>query len=253
MSDIPLERNRLTSIIENSFRALPGLQQSVPVYKFVSRKYMDAFFETGSVRIGTMHGFRDTIAHGTSRSDIDEGNHAVVRQVDDLVLTGGYEPMISDFIGMPPSGSGATVRFTNCNFIRRHSFPNSYIFCTAAYFSEDAFLRWNESEGIDACYEINDYAVFRNAISKELAGSARWYADRYCNYVGTEIQYDSPFASEPPVFTKRKHYEWQAEQRGVWLPIGPVNQFDAKVIQIPSAIRTCRPVAILERGTVKYL
>jgi len=51
------------------------------LYKFAERKWMDEFFSTGSLRLRTVRGYRNTSEHGVGVGDHTEGRHDVFRLV----------------------------------------------------------------------------------------------------------------------------------------------------------------------------
>ncbi|MEL4871749.1 hypothetical protein AAEU41_23365, partial [Pantoea agglomerans] len=49
------------------------------IYKFLPKKYLNEFFKTGSLRLGTVYDFNDTVKHGTAVGDTREGRHGIYR------------------------------------------------------------------------------------------------------------------------------------------------------------------------------
>jgi hypothetical protein len=238
---------KLQQKISRIFPYVPPGAFQAPVYKFVSRKYLDHFFDTGSIRVGTLHDFRKIEAHGKWRGDDSEGKSNVVQHVPfvDRIEEGSF---LSNFIS---PGSGG--HFENNTFIQRRDFPNSFVFCTSSYFSNDLLQRWHQEEGVDACYEIFNWQAYKAEVSKKLAPIADVIASSYVTYVTGDIDGESQQRHILPPFVKKKEYDWQSEFRGVWLHKAPSVDVKAACIEIPEARKYCRPFAVLDSGQVRRL
>lgn len=224
-----------------------AIRGQFPVYKFVSQKWMTAFFDTGSVRVGTLHDFRKIEAHGKWRGDPYEGKSDVVQYVP-LVERIEEGSFLSQFFD--PQSVG---RFENNIFVERRDFPNSFVFCTSSRFSDDMFRRWHQEEKVDACYEIFDWQAYKAEITKKLSPIANAFFSSYVTYVAGDINGESEQRHIPPPFIKKQEYDWQSEFRGVWVHKAPSVDVKAACIEIPEARRFCRPYAVLEAGQVRRL
>jgi hypothetical protein len=227
----------------------PGTYQKpvyqMPVYKFVSRKNLDRFFDSGSIRVGTLHDFRKIEAHGKYRGDPAEGKNNIIQHVEftNRIEEGSF---LSKFIS--PESTGI---FENCLFYEQRDFPNSFVFCTSSYFSDELFQLWHENEGVDACYEICNWQAYKREITKKLAPVADAIASSYVTYVTGDIDGESEQRGILPPFIKQREYDWQSEFRGVWLHKAPSIDVKAACIEIPEARKYCRPFAVLEAGKVR--
>lgn len=238
----------MTTLQQHMSRAFPYLPPhafQVPVYKFVSRKYLDRFFDTGSIRVGTLHDFRKIEEHGKWRGDESEGKSNVVQHVPytDRIEEGSF---LSRFIA-----PGSVGQMNNNVFIEQRDYPNSFVFCTSSYFSNDLFQRWHAEEGVDACYEIFDWKGYKAEITKKLAPIANPIASSYVTYVAGDIHGESQQRHILPPFVKKEEYIWQSEFRGLWLHKAPSIDVKAACIEIPEARKYCRPFAVLEAGKIR--
>lgn len=217
------------------------------LYKFVSRKYLDAFFNVGSLRVGTLRGFADTTQFSGPRGDAIEGLATFERDLETFPIRDGHDApgLVRDAERWVASGRGTKVRYEYLS-------DDAYIFCTSRIFTEAIFQKWHLEEGVDACYEITEPGEFQDAISVVLADTVFRFSS-WCRYVDG----DAPFADfgslAPALFKFRDAYEWQQEQRMLWTPPEyTMGTLAPRLILAPEARRYCRPVAFIEGGRVRY-
>jgi len=221
----------------------------VPLYKFIERKYLYSFFSNGELRLGTIHGYRDTIEYGSVRGDSSEGRHSVIRTVDDVRVTDNSEPIVSEVFRVAEGGS---FRLVNMNLVVQRQSSDAFIFCTSHLYSEQLFLEWHKQEQLDACCEITIPQGFVDAITRKIESSA-WYARTSpVAYFNEHIDYRSPSANLPGL-TKSQKYEWQHETRSIWPPRLPSPPLQPWGIHVPDAVQFCKPFAVLENSSIRYL
>ncbi|MDI3365179.1 hypothetical protein [Pantoea sp. V108_6] len=229
----------------------------MPLYKFTTKKNHDNFFRTGSLRLGTIHDFKDTLKFSVGIGDKNEGHHTVSRLIDGREDFDNIrkQTLLSDIFDLPENH---VVRFQNFEIKKRVVSENAYIFCTSAIFSEDIFLQWHEfskikgveDEIIDSCYQILYPERFAKAISKKIEEQAYIVAANYVSYSPDPIPYDSPLKEIPPAFTKELLFSWQKEYRMMWMPNDANSLIEALFINSPEAAALCRPFATLDNGIV---
>ena len=211
-----------------------------PIYKFIEYKYLSSFFETGSLRLGTVYNFKDTDKHGKHRGDSNEGKHNVARKIDGplTVRSGENHPIISEFFKIGGEGS---VTLQNISLVMPRISPDYFVFCTSHVYTEVLFNKWMENEdGIDSCYEIFNPHGFSNAISKAISSSAYYSFASDVIYTDEDIDYRQNLN---PAITKRRNYDWQKEHRMLWSPLLPSPPLQPWNINVPEARKFCRPVA----------
>lgn len=221
------------------------------LYKFIEKEYLDSFFNTGSLRLGTIYDFKDLIQHGTSRGDTKEGSHIAVRDNKKTIELSEdkHEPIISDILNV--TGKGCTLSGGNFHSIRTS--PNGFIFCTSNQFSEKLFWKWNDTERLDSCYEIHDVKGFIEAINKVIKNSAYFCSNSNIEYIGETIDFSSEYPFKHPAFTKfKKDYSWQCENRMIWAPKGPYFTISPWIINVPEATKFCKPLAFITDGKINY-
>lgn len=216
------------------------------LYKFTESKFMNAFFETGSLRLGTIYDFQDIITHASKRGDDREGMHQLIRDFEHKQTFTNIqnEPLISEFFG---AKGNCQISLEDVSLSVQRQSPNAFIFCTSYVYTKDMHLRWNrEDTKTDACYVITEPKEFFRAISEAIYESAFYETMGEITYAPSPIPYDSPFAHQHPAFTKdEKEYSWQKEFRTVWLPKGPITPLKPWNIKVPDAIKYCKPFATL--------
>ena len=223
------------------------------LYKFLPERYLSDFFDTGSIRLGSLHGFRDTISHTLARGDNSEGSHTVSRFItNEFRLTKDTdEPIISQiFIG--PDEGYATLK--NIAMLSERSSENAYIFCTCTIYSDETFRNWNnDCEETDSCYVIYDPYMFHYELTKTIKNSVYSFMNRNIAYSSDPIPYDSDEAALSPCFTKEiSKYSWQNEHRAVWGVKRPSPNFSHWDIHCPNAAKYCKPFKKLRNKIISH-
>jgi len=222
------------------------------LFKFIEREFLDSFFATGCLRLGTIYDFKDIIEHGMSRGDQSEGEHHLIRRINGTVKLAKdkYEPVISELFRFEGEGEAS---ISNLSIVVPRKCPDGFIFCTSNRYNEKLFKDWKREENLDSCYQIININGFIQAISKAIAHSAFFYTNSNVIYTEKEIDYQSKHSNINPAFTKFKDkYDWQFENRSVWGARGPCGQLKPWIIYVPEAIQYCKPFAFIENGTITY-
>ncbi|WP_345984406.1 hypothetical protein WCX49_07130 [Sulfurimonas sp. HSL-1656] len=222
----------------------------MPLYKFIEREFLEAFFRTGSLRLGTIYDFKDIVEHGVSRGDEAEGEHHLIRGIDGTVSISKdkYEPIISEIFRVEGEGK---ISLCNLSVVVPRRCQDGFIFCTSSIYNEQLFRKWNKENDLDACYEIINQIGFISAINKAIKDSATFFACSNVTYTEKQIDYQTPEANLHPAFTKVKDdYSWQHEHRIVWGARGPSGPLNPWIVYVPEAIQYCRPFAFLENGVI---
>ena len=220
------------------------------LFKFIEKKWMDEFFKTGSIRLGTILDFGDTIAHGNCRGDSSEGKHAIKRTATQPVtLTKHHhEPIFSEYIKTDSDSvlNGITV------IVPRRS-QDGFVFCTSNQYCEQLFKRWFKEVNADACYQIIDIKGFCDAVSEAIKSTANFAYRSDCIYTEEVIDWRSPDAKYPPSITKNANdYKWQREHRFIWAPLYPSPPLKKQDIYAPEAIKFCKKFAYLDDDKIHY-
>jgi hypothetical protein len=225
----------------------------VRLYKFTAEKHMRSFFDDGTVRIGTIWTFNDTVAFGNAVGDARDGLKLLKRDVEEplTVKDGEHQPLVND-VFIPEPGGSFTVQ--GITFVTRVAALDCYVFCCSDTYSDELFKRWyREDRTYDACYEISDSDRFFRRISRRFP-LGRFAGSASCAYVPDTIDYQSEHAQISPILTKRaSRYGWQREHRAVWNPSNVRDAVEARYVRVPYAARLCRPFALMRNGSVLRL
>ncbi|WP_431622474.1 hypothetical protein [Enterobacter hormaechei] len=222
------------------------------LFKFIESQYLDAFFTNGSLRIGTIYDFKDTIEHTSARGDLNEGKHTIFRAVThELKLSSTEnEPIINEFLKL--EDSWGTIQ--NSIFVTERRSEDSFIFCTSRNYSHTIFNEWYvDSDKNNACYAIINPRKFFKEITLRIQDSVTEYINQDVVYTLDPIPYNSKEAKLSPAITKEiKKYSWQTENRTIWRPkLSPVKLIPF-VVNVPEAIKYCMPLSYIEKGKIKY-
>jgi hypothetical protein len=202
------------------------------VYRYLQAKYVDDFFEDGSLRLSSAERFGQ---HPDEvRNDPDEGK--------------------ANFFHRTEEGGGQTIA------AHIEQGQNAYILCGSAYFSPDLM----DAFGADSYIRINDSTAFGQAVSRHIPGFSGG-AEGHCRYqsaraferdlgfvdgINVTLPDGSPGYDQQrllqvlnqgvgvvPIFLKGVHFAWQAEYRLVWFSSGLASPY--LEIKVPEARELC--------------
>ena len=114
------------------------------------------------------------------------------------------------------------------------------------------FLKWNNKQKYDACYEIIDPNKFTNAINKKFSSAITLTHTGVVYYTPSPIHHKSPYANVNPAITKEYDYAWQNEHRMLWHSKLPSPEIKLKYwdIEVPEAIQFCKIHSFIENGKI---
>ena len=229
------------------------------LFKFLERRWLNAFFDAGSLRLGTIYGYHDLKIHGAARGDAQDGRMDVERGFDEKGETFDLRknnPIVSEMFKIDPakqSDAVATpITLANLSLITSRQIENAYTFCSATRFTEEVFLRWHREEEIDACYVITAPDHFLHSITQVIEDEIRLVVHQRIEYTDKTVPFDSPHVRAIGFNKERESYAWQDEYRMVWPPKDATRNLNPKNILAPSAIRFAAPFAYVVNGEVTY-
>lgn len=202
-----------------------------PVYRYLPMVFVDAFFETGSLRLSSFKQFAKHVDE--ARLDVNEGHSMVLLQ-------------------------GADRHFSTMVLGGR----NAFVLCGSTTLSEEIMEKFEGSEGV---IEITNVPEFALAVSRQLAGFVSGISG-HCIYAGRilkrHVPHDPfPLPKDPneqipiermlaaaahagqdeEMLLKEQRYAYQAEYRLIWKTDKEVPEFID--IQSLDARQFCRRVA----------
>ena len=223
------------------------------LYKFLERRFLNSFFETGSLRIGTIYDFKDTVSHTSARADSSEGRHDLVRSISSplKIDKDTEEPIVSEIFRFEGEGYG-TIQ--GMSLVSSRDSGDGFIFCTSKHYSTDIFRKWHKDcVKNDACYAIVDTKGFISEVSNVINDSISQFINRDIVYTLDPIPYNSAEARLNPAITKNaEKYSWQHENRTIWVPKLPPLILRPFIVNVPEACRYCIPLSYIENGDIKY-
>jgi len=167
------------------------------LYKYLPKKYLDAFFRRGSLKIGTLYEYRNTEQYGLVIGDQDEGVHRTA-----LTLTSGdkvdlrHNTPEADFfrkaMGKPiqQTANIKIVALDDCNYtlnVQSQS-PDLYIYCMSSRFDKEVMRQFD----CDSCMEIIDPNAFLAAISHRIRHKACFDGFAAIRYMSRDTDYKNP-------------------------------------------------------------
>ena len=210
------------------------------LFKYLPKKYLDAFMEKGSLRIGTLHEYRQQEKYGPAVGDPREGF-----QFTAMDLPGGGEIDFSqrsketDFFRsifrIPESpGRHLTVRMeSGATFRARSESVEMYIYCVSSEYSELVMREFD----CDSCLEIVAPDNFFVAISERVREHATFNSLGSVRYVDRKTRYTTPHTVHPAIM-KDPEYSYQKEWRAMWTPVAPPK--GPLYVDVPPAIAFAR-------------
>lgn len=223
------------------------------LYKFLERQFLESFFKTGSLRIGTIYDFKDTISHTAARADSSEGKHELVRRISSplKIDKNTQEPIVSEIFRFEGEGY-STIQ--DMSLLSSRDSGDGFIFCTSRFYSTDIFKRWHKDcAKNDACYAILDSKGFIFEVTNAIRDSICQVINNDIVYTSDPIPYDSPEAQLNPAVTKSaEKYLWQNENRTIWVPKLPPLIVRPFIVNAPKARKYCIPLSYIENGDIKY-
>lgn len=174
-----------------------------PQYKYIEKKWALEFFQTGQLRIGTLHDFSRVDLHGDRRGDRNEGARNYHRFDDNSY------PIVVSTISV-----------------------NSYTFCTSNIVSDDIAKEFGadciiEISSIDFFFEISKVMTMKYSIGSSTIGPVNYVDnEEVANYVSKLIDNglkDDQMNAHMPDFARLKDKEFssQGEVRAMWEPANP--------------------------------
>jgi len=192
----------------------------------------------GTVRLGTLHEFRDTESHGDEVGDQAEGKKWVFEQ--GRRMSYDQPSSISDFAATFIGRRGPPrVLFDHNTLEVEQGVPDCFVYCVTEEFSERAMREC----GYDACIELVNSQAFFNALDadlrrRDLVGD--WNVCS-CEYKPRRRTYD-PRDTDHPALLKEPRYSYQKEVRGIWEPRHrPVRPLILHVPQLTPFLREYAP------------
>lgn len=206
----------------------------------MQKKYLDVFFESGSIRVGTLYDFRKHEAHNKAIADQDEGTLKPYMKFGSsspsIINNKSPEmPFLKDIFKMDEESS---IQLQDIGIHKTEQSSDYYIFCASTVFDKKAM----EEFECDACIKINDARKFFNALTVGLAhivSKMDWqgtisYRSREDSYLALQGIH--------PATVKGIEYAYQKEYRGIWSSkYYSFGNLTPVIIAMPELMKYCEP------------
>ena len=215
----------------------------MPLFKYLPKRFLDAFLARGSLRIGTLYEYRKVEQYGTVIGDADEGRHKTELSlagggVVDLATSTPEAEFFRQHVLRPDQQHHRTkiVLADGARLVSHTNSQDLYIFCVSAEYRPDVMREF----GCDSCLEILHPQEFFQAVSRRIRHKGTFEGLAAVTYASKHTHYLRPHRVHPALM-KEERYANQHEWRAIWTPTRPPRQ--PLLINVPRAIRHCRAVA----------
>jgi len=212
----------------------------MPVYKYLPQEYLEGFFQRGSLKIGTLHEYRQIERYGTAIGDDGEGTSRTRFNIDGggLVDLDGDAPeakFLRTFIDVPPRSNVKLQLHPDTQLVYVDDSPDAYIFCTTSEFSPEVMKEFG-----GACFEIIHPEKFFDAVSRVIRHHGKLRFNQPIRYRDRETFWLKPHNVNPALI-KDLRYAYQKEVRALWKP--KIKSIQPLFVDVPDAVKYCRTVA----------
>lgn len=211
-------------------------------YKYMERRFAESFFETGSMKLGTLYDYQNNKKYNEAVGDENEGLHLPFMKKNGPIFHDSFSPQESAFIGnsivMSP---GNTIGKLEIHTTVKH--PDCYIYCVATEKSRMIM----EAFKCDTCIEIFDMDLFINQIARKTREFTALYPLKTpIHYMNKSYSFEEDIQLNPAT-TKDLKYAYQKEIRVIWAPNRyhvESNEISPIIFSAPRARNFCRLVNV---------
>ena len=184
------------------------------LYKYLPLTCAELLSNSGCIKIGTLHSYRNTEEFGSEIGDINEGEVSKYSHDKDAKRGDELNPLEKQVIKV---GHGMVVEN---NYVETFlQSPNCYIFCASLSYEKAILEKLNRDypeDKYDACVEIKNIKNFVNEITSAFSGQVKFVGYFNCAYIGRKHHYAKTIPH--PAIIKDPRYSYQKEVRFIWEP-----------------------------------
>lgn len=212
-------------------------------FKYMPRRYLEAFFRRGSIKIGSLYEYRKTEHYGNVVGDKNEGLHMTElsfegdREIDlaeDCPEANFFKKNI-----LRPDQQGiknVSIKIeSGTRLIALSHSSDRYIYCMSSEYNPQVMKQF----GCDACMEIINPEAFFSALSRRIRHQGNFDGCFDVQYMSKLTHYTMPHKLHPAIM-KEVEFAYQKELRAIWAPHKPLSQ--PIFINVPKAVRHCRVI-----------
>lgn len=183
------------------------------LYKYIRSEFAESFFRRGTIRIGTLHEYRDTERHGSIIGDGLEGILSEEELFDHLPITSSADA--PDFAkGGIKVAPGGRLELHNSKIIVEENSPDYYMYCLTKEFDDQVMKEFQ----CDSCIEITNVDMFVSCLKRCMRHKGDFVGSFDCVYTEKVV----PPGKKPdchPAVVKEPRYANQKDVRLLWEPI----------------------------------
>lgn len=207
------------------------------LYKYTQKEFVENFFDTGEIRLGTLSDFRKSEKYNVAIADTREGMRDHVKILSGTSELGSHSQNVNEMLSqMFNVQGGGKVFFHNTKATLRTITPDIFIYCATTKFNE---VTMRDEFKCNGCIEITNSVRFFREITKALSISCYLMAQERVNYINTTFDMeDRP--KQKIALCKESVFSYQNEFRAVWKPRSSITEMSPINICIPDARKYCK-------------
>ncbi len=205
----------------------------------LGKEHLDLFLINGSLKIGTLHEYRNEEDLGTVIGDHREGLHITGlnspngREIDLLSNAPETEYFRKHVLRQDQQNSKVKIVMEEgANLVAHTNSPNYYIYCVTSNYVKDVMAEF----ACDRCIEISNPAKFFKEVSRVIRHKADYEGYFEVVYGSKSTDHLNPHKTHPALMKETKYIN-QAEVRAIWRPRKEPK--GSLFIKVPKATKYC--------------
>jgi len=210
------------------------------LYKYIKKEHLDLFYKNGSLKIGTLHEYRNEEDLGTVIGDNHEGLHITElnspkgREIDLAGNTPEAEYFRKHVLRSDQQDSKVKIIMeAGANLVAHTNSPNYYIYCVTSEFDKSVMKEF----GCNRCIEIFNPEKYFKEISRVIRHKAEYEGYFDIVYGSKKTDHLNPHKIHPALMKETKYIN-QSEVRAIWRP--KKEPKGSLFIKAPKALKYCR-------------
>lgn len=188
------------------------------IYKYGERVWSDLLMSDGSVRIGTLHDYRES-EHKRGISDPTEGKksiHHAVEYYNSSYPVGINHAAVENISPFRSNGFDDCI-ISGINFVREFSADDCFIHCASYVLSTEVMAQFDRA---DSCVEIIRPSAFYKRLTEIINRntSVHFYGLRRVIYANRNEAFNGRDFGVRPDLIKDPEFSPQYEVRAIWIP-----------------------------------
>lgn len=188
------------------------------VFRYSEQEYNDGLLAFGSVRVGTLHDFRQS-EHKNGIADANEGIKSVshyIPHVTERDVGSIHLKALEEFNFIKYSGA-TNIIIKDVQVTREFNHPDCFVHCVSTSFSKVVLSQFDRA---DSCVEISDVHGFYRRLTATLSlhVPVDLIAIRSVAYMSRDEEWNGKDWGVHPALIKEPRFSKQVEFRAIWKP-----------------------------------